>query len=292
MHVMMLRHIVGGLLNAFTSKPFGGNPCAVILTTRALTLPIMQNFARDLNLPTTFLVREEDDVFSIRWIFPSGHEDQLCGHGALCAAKFLYLHGETSGDSLEMKTNFDLSLHADILDDGSVELGFPYITTTQLDMQTFSSEMRSSLDLESANVLYFGKSKYDYLIEVEGDSIVRNLSPDFKKLSTFQDARAFIVTAENLGPGDFNFVSRVFGPRMGINEDRVTGSAHCTLAPHWRRRSGINDMMGYQASDAGGFVECNHDGGDTVLIRGNVTPMWDFKFEDFETNYGLDIGLH
>jgi len=256
-------------------------------------MDMMKNFACDINLPTTFLVREDDDIFSIQFMNPSGIENQLCGHGALCAVKFLYLRGQTSGYSLELRTKFDLTMEVDILDDGAIEIAFPYIPTKQLDLQDFVPDMRHAIDLKDANVTYFGRSKLDYVIEVDRDPIVRGLSPDFKKLAKFNEVRAWIVTARGES-GDYHFVSRVFGPAAGINEDPVTGSAHVTLASHWRRRLGINtinDMTGYQASPRGGFVECNYDGGDTVLIRGHAVPMWDFVFDKLAAN-GIDIGLY
>jgi len=237
-------------------------------------------FAREIKTPeTAFLVEEDEELFSVRFITPTGHEIEMCGHGALCATQFLYSKDKTWGEELQLKTVLGTTIFADILDDGFIELTFPSFPPSELSLDLLTSDMVEALGISIDDVTYFGKSIYDYVIEVSTESIVRGLKPDLKALGNFKEVRAFIITAGSESE-DCNFVTRVFGPAVGIPEDPVTGSAVCSLAPYWRERVGFNNMCGYQASERGGYVEANHDGSDVVLIRGQAVSLWDYSFAD------------
>ena len=115
-----------------------------------------------------------------------------------------------------------------------------------------------------------GKNRMDYLVEVESDTAVRQLSPDFKALGKL-DVRGVIVTARGDVP-DYDFISRFFAPAAGVDEDPVTGSAHCCLADFWQRRLGKAEMVGYQASNRGGIVRVRVEG-DRVILGGNAVTV-------------------
>jgi predicted PhzF superfamily epimerase YddE/YHI9 len=119
-------------------------------------------------------------------------------------------------------------------------------------------------------VKYVGKSQYDYLLEVESEEIVRNIKPDFKLLLSVA-ARGVIVTSL-ADSNEYDFVSRFFAPRVGVNEDPVTGSAHCCLSPFWSKRLDKDELVGYQASARGGVVRVHYDG-DSVYLGGQAVTV-------------------
>jgi len=276
---MTKNKLIGGLLNAFTKVPFRGNPSGVIFGGN-LSMEAMKGIAMEVNQPeTAFVVPKsgETDVFEIRWLTPTGHEIELCGHGTLCAAHFLQLHGKTDASRIQFNTQFGATLFADFQDNEFIQLQFPSTPPSPLNIAQLTPEMISALRLTGAKINFFGRSIYDYVVEVEGEQTVRNLQPNLSELAKFDEVRGFIVTAQS-ETNDIDFVSRFFGPAVGIPEDPVTGSAHCALAPYWRDNIGRNEMRGYQASERGGLVLCNYDGGESVLLRGQVAPIWNFDF--------------
>jgi len=252
-------------VDAFSPKPFGGNPAGVCILEAARDENWMQAVAAEMNLSeTAFLVRRSDGSFDLRWFTPAV-EVSLCGHATLGSAHVLWETGILeASEQAQFHTKSGL-LTADRLDGGRIQLDFPKIDVVDIDAP---AGLLESLGLPAAR--YVGRPRTDYLVEVESEEIVRTLTPDIAGLKD-HEVRGVIVTARSAGP-DFDFVSRFFAPGAGIDEDPVTGSAHCALAPYWARVLGKTKMVGYQASERGGVVHVRLDG-DRVKLAGHARTV-------------------
>jgi PhzF family phenazine biosynthesis protein len=249
-------------VDAFTNQPFSGNPAAVCILSRERDAQWMQNVAKEMNLSeTAFLIRQEDG-YTLRWFTPAV-EVELCGHATLASAHVLW---EMEYLKLEEKARFHTlsGILTAKLTDGWIDMNFP------VEPETASS---APPDLENALKVHFeyvGKNRFDYLVEVDSENAVRKMMPDFSLLSTIA-MRGVIVTSRSHSK-DYDFVSRFFAPRVGVNEDPVTGSAHCCLGPYWGTRLGKNEMVGYQASSRGGIVKVRPEG-NRVFIGGQAVTI-------------------
>ena len=249
-------------VDSFTNVPFAGNPAGVCILPEPGDERWMQNVAKEMNLSeTAFLVRQ-DDGYSLRWFTPAVEVD-LCGHATLASAHILWEIGTLAvGEQARFHTRSGL-LTADRR--GSwIEMDFPATPETQVDAPAGLAE---ALGVEPR---YVGQNKFDLLVEVESEEVVRAMQPDFTLLGKIS-ARGVIVTSLASSHG-FDFVSRFFAPCVGINEDPVTGSAHCCLSPYWSRRLGRNELVGYQASARGGVVRVRLDG-ERVHIGGQAVTV-------------------
>ena len=249
-------------VDSFTSQPFSGNPAAVVLDAPG-DERWMQNVALEMNLAeTAFLVRRKDGDFDLRWFTPAVEVD-LCGHATLASAHVLWEEGV-----LEPKAQARFHTRSGILTadrrDGAIVLDFP--ATPERETEPPEGLIRAL----GVSARYVGKNAFDYLVEVESEAAVRAASPDFGALGAIK-ARGIIVTARASSPG-FDFVSRFFAPAAGINEDPVTGSAHCTLGPFWAARLGKTSFNAYQASSRGGAVKVDVKG-DRVLLGGQAVTV-------------------
>lgn len=250
-------------VDAFTSRPFSGNPAAVCLLHVPSEPGWMQAVAAEMNLSETAFVRRTGDQFELRWFTPAVEVD-LCGHATLAAAHVLWEEQVAAPDErIEFTTRSGLLTAAQ--NNGRIELDFP--STPPVECHP-TSGLLESLGVQ-AN--YVGKTRFDYLVALDDESYLRELRPDFRRLSEVA-ARGIIVTSRS-GDPRFHFVSRFFAPASGIDEDPVTGSAHCALAPFWQARLGISALTGYQASSRGGTVRVrNLD--DRVLLGGEAVTVW------------------
>jgi PhzF family phenazine biosynthesis protein len=250
-------------VDAFASKPFEGNPAGVCLLPEQRDERWMQSVALEMNLSeTAFLVRGGDGV-GLRWFTPKAEVD-LCGHATLASAHVLWEEGIVPpGDEARFHTRSGL-LTAGRTGD-LIEMDFPAKPEKPA---TAPPGLASALGAEP---LYVGRNAFDLIVLLEDEKAVRCLRPDYDKLSTI-DVRGVIVTAE-ADASEFDFVSRFFAPAVGVNEDPVTGSAHCCLAPFWARRLGREEMTGYQASSRGGVVGVRLEG-DRVLLRGRAVTIF------------------
>ncbi len=250
-------------VDAFTDMPFGGNPAAVCVLPEEGDAQWMQSVASEMNLSeTAFLVRQGDG-FSLRWFTPLVEVD-LCGHATLASSHVLWETGLLKpGEQARFFTRSGL-LMAERQGDW-IELNFPATPPAATDAPA------GLLEALSVAATYVGKNRFDYLVEVASEDVVRRMQPDFARLLTVA-ARGVMVTARASTPG-YDFVSRFFGPSVGINEDPVTGSAHCTLAPYWSRKLGKEALMAYQASARGGIVRVRVDGGRVRLGGQAVTVL-------------------
>ena len=249
-------------VDAFTAKPFAGNPAAVCVLPSARDAIWMQNVALEMNLSeTAFLVRQSDG-FNLRWFTPAVEVD-LCGHATLASAHALWEEGHLKpGEQARFHTRSGL-LTADKRGEW-IEMDFPV-----------KAEERSEPPQRLGEALgvplkYVGRNKFDYIVELESESVVRNLKPNYSLLSEIS-IRGVIVTARSDNHG-FDFISRFFAPGSGINEDPVTGSAHCCLAPFWAVRLGKTEFMAYQASPRGGVVRASLKG-DRVILGGQAVTV-------------------
>lgn len=256
----MVQHIYQ--VDAFTDKPFAGNPAGVCVLDAPADEAWMQRVAQEMNLSETAFLHREGDGYRLRWFTPAVEVD-LCGHATLASAHVLWESGYlwTSEPAL-FQTRSGL-LTAQKRGDW-IEMDFP--ATPPADAEAPAG----LLEALGVTPLYVGKTKFDYVIQAGGEQEVGSLAPDFAALGRV-DARGVIVTSLADQP-DVDFVSRFFGPAVGVNEDPVTGSAHCSLAPFWSQRLGKEEMTAYQASARGGVVQVRLSG-ERVLLRGQAVTV-------------------
>lgn len=249
-------------VDAFTNEPYAGNPAAVCVLPRPADEPWMQRVARELNLSeTAFLVRQ-NDAWALRWFTPTVEVD-LCGHATLASAHVLWEEGLLPAGA---QARFDTKsgrLTA-VRDADRIEMDFP----SQPDRP--STPPDSLLQALGVRASYVGRSRTDFIVEVATEAEVRALTPDFNRLRE-TPARGVIVTSRASVAG-FDFVSRFFAPAAGVDEDPVTGSAHCCLAPYWSAKLHKHDMVGYQASARGGVVTVRM-AGDRVILGGQAVTV-------------------
>jgi PhzF family phenazine biosynthesis protein len=247
-------------VDAFTDKPFTGNPAAVCILPEARDERWLQNVASEMNLSeTAFLVRQPDG-FNLRWFTPAVEVD-LCGHATLASAHVLWEAGHLKPDE-EARFHTRSGLLTATRQDDWIELNFP---ATPAEPADAPADLLRALGVTAT---YIGKNRFDYLIEVDAEATLRAIQPDYSLLLTIP-ARGIIVTSRG---SRYDFVSRFFAPSVGINEDPVTGSAHCTLAPYWSRKLGKDALLAYQASARGGTLHVRVDG-ERVRLGGQAVTV-------------------
>lgn len=244
-------------VDAFTDQIFSGNPAAVCPLDYWPEDELLQNIAAENNLSETAFFKKRDDLFEIRWFTPVA-EVELCGHATLAAAHVLFNHLHFKGDHLIFESQFsgklEVTRNKDLL-----TLNFPG------DQPEPSLPPDHLIDSLGHRPLEIWKGKTDYLLYYRSQEDIEEITPDFGKLQTVE-ARGIIITA----PGyECDFVSRFFAPKVGINEDPVTGSAHTTLVPFWALRLNKLIFEARQLSARGGNLECQLKG-KRVLISGHA----------------------
>ena len=223
----------------------------------------MQDVGSEMNLSETAFLLPEGDGFRLRWFTPAVEVD-LCGHATVASAHVLWQEGRAArGTTIHFHSRSGL-LTAARRGDG-IALDFPATPPTPADAPAGLTE---ALGVAPR---FLGRTRFDYLIEVDTAATVRQMRPDFGRLREVE-ARGTIVTARSDDPA-FDFVSRFFCPAAGINEDPVTGSAHCSLAPFWAERLGRAALTGYQASARGGVVRVEVRDRRVGLI-GQAVTVW------------------
>ena len=252
-------------IDAFTSKPFSGNPAAVCLLEDAANEGWMQSVAAELNLSeTAFLHKLGDAEYALRWFTPTMEID-LCGHATLASAHALYEREDVARDTTITFRGTVHTLKASSTDDGIV-LDFPLVETSPADG---SQELFEGLGIVSTEIFQAGD---DLLVEVNDEEMVQNLNPDFSSLAKVK-TRGVIVTAQGSENG-VDFVSRFFAPGAGIDEDPVTGSTHCALAHYWRGKLGKDHFFARQLSKRGGEMKVTV-AGERVLLTGQAVIVWE-----------------
>jgi PhzF family phenazine biosynthesis protein len=231
-------------VDAFTDRPFHGNPAAVLLLGSPADPSWMQHVAREMNLAETAFLLRRPDGYDLRWFTPSTEVD-LCGHATLASAHTLWEDGHLPEDA-EARFHTRSGILTASKGPDYIWLDFP---------ATPPQPAGPVADLERGlrqTLRYVGRTPFDYLVELESEAAVRELAPDLGAISRLP-VRGVIVTSVS-DDANYDFVSRFFAPQSGVDEDPVTGSAHCALGPHWAARLGKNELVGYQASPRGGSV--------------------------------------
>jgi PhzF family phenazine biosynthesis protein len=249
-------------VDAFTDRPFAGNPAAVCILDAPREEPWMRSVAAEMNLSETAFLHPQDVGWGLRWFTPEVEVD-LCGHATLASAHVLWQEGRLPPDA-EARFHTRSGVLTAARQDGWITLDFP---AKPEQAAPAPDGLERALGVRP---LYTGRSHFDWLVEVESEQAVRGLKPDLGLLATVE-ARGVIVTARADGEGR-DFVSRFFAPRVGVPEDPVTGSAHCVLAPFWARRLGRDALTGFQASRRGGIVRVRV-AGDRVILAGQAVTV-------------------
>ena len=245
------------VVDAFTSKPFAGNPAGVCPISEIKSDEWMHQVAAEMKHAETAFVRPVDDGFELRWFTPTIEVD-LCGHATLATAQTLWSTGRHPKDeSIRFHTRSGLLTASPGM---QIELDFPAIYVEEAPLP------HSILGLQT---VWSGHNGMDWLVEVDSEETIKSFVPQFDNIGTL-GKRGLIVTSQGSDP--YDFVSRFFAPQSGVPEDPVTGSAHCCLATYWQAKLKKNSMVGYQASLRGGEVGVEIVG-SRVLLRGNAVTV-------------------
>ena len=243
-------------IDAFTSRVFSGNPAAVCPLEQWLPDETMQAIAAENNHSETAFFVKQDQVYELRWFTPAV-EVGLCGHATLAAAFVIFNYLDTAARSVSFQTKKSGMLQVDRQGE-LLAMNFPARPAKPC---STPDQLVQALGVEPKEV----RLARDYLVIYEAENVIRSIKPDMSLLMGL-DALGIIITA----PGDSaDFVSRFFAPGVGVPEDPVTGSAHCTLIPYWSDRLGKDELHAFQVSARGGELWCKHKG-DRVGILGQA----------------------
>ena len=251
------------IVDAFASARFTGNPAAVCLLDEPAQAGWMQAVAAEMNLSETAFLVQQADSFDLRWFTPVTEVD-LCGHATLASAHVLWETNRLKPDETARFHTRSGLLTAERTQDW-IELDFPATPPEPIEPPEGLSDLLGSVPR------YVGRTPFDLLLELTDEEELHELMPDFAGLSRLP-VRGFIVTTRS-DDARYDFQSRFFAPAAGVNEDPVTGSAHCALAPYWAGHLGKTKMTGYQASARGGIVEVETIA-DRVKLRGQVVTAF------------------
>jgi PhzF family phenazine biosynthesis protein len=250
------------IVDAFTEQPFRGNPAAVCLLSGPKDDAWLQAIAAEMNLSETAFLTKTDAGFRLRWFTPMV-EVALCGHATLASAHALWQAGYAAlGEPIRFHTQSGVLTASRRSDD--IELDFPLVAEEP------AAPPDRLAEALGASFRYVGRNRFDYLVEVESETTLRKIAPDFALLAQLP-VRGVIVTSRSVDPA-FDFVSRFFAPASGVSEDPVTGSAHCCLASFWRTRLHKDQFRAYQASQRGGVVRLRV-AGERVYLGGRAVTV-------------------
>jgi PhzF family phenazine biosynthesis protein len=249
-------------VDSFTNQPFKGNPAAVCVLPETKADEWMRLVAREMNLSETAFLIREGDTFRLRWFTPV-KEVRLCGHATLASAHVLWEEGFLKRDQDARFQTLSGPLSAK-WKDGWIEMDFPSLAIEPMPAP------EALLNGIGVPAKFSGRSMQSWLVEVESEDVVRSLSPDFGLLKSVD--RDVLVTSLSKSP-EYDFVSRYFAPRHSIDEDPVTGSAHCVLGPYWAEKLGKREFNAYQASERSGFMIVRVSG-DRVYLTGQAVTVF------------------
>ena len=250
-------------VDAFTEKAFRGNPAAVCILSFQKEDQWLQNVAQEMNLSETAFLMREGKGWRLRWFTPLVEVD-LCGHATLASAYILWEKGYEEKQSTILFDTRSGILKAS-RDGEWIELDFPSEPASESEVP---DDLLKALKVKPG---FTGKNRFDYLIEIGSEEELKALNPDFMLLKTVK-ARGIIVTSLSGSP-EYDFVSRFFAPACGINEDPVTGSAHCCLGPFWQHKTGKSDFNAYQVSKRGGCIRVRVRGKRTFIAGKAITVL-------------------
>lgn len=243
-------------VDAFTRDAFSGNPAAVCILKEWMDDGLMQKIAEENNLSETAFAVNKGDHYELRWFTPAVEVD-LCGHATLATAHVLFNHEKFSGDTISFKSKSGLLKVRK--DKELLILNFPTDNTEKI---SAPATLLSSLNIKPVETY---KGKTDFMLVFQNQTEIERLRPDFGTMSA-ATVRGVIVTAKG---NECDFVSRFFGPGVGINEDPVTGSAHTTLIPYWTKQLNKTEMNAMQLSKRRGYLNCKYLG-ERVEIAGQA----------------------
>ncbi|MEE2775781.1 MAG: PhzF family phenazine biosynthesis protein [Acidobacteriota bacterium] len=249
-------------VDAFSAQPFRGTPAAVCVLAVAADTSWMQSVALEMNLSETAFLVPEDGGYELRWFTPVMEVD-LCGHATLASAHVLWEEGHLSSDAEAVFHTRSGLLRASRRGEW-IELDFPALKPTAIDPPP------ALVEALGATPLFVGEAPHFFLVELGSVDAVRSLEPDLRALLQFEHNGPIVTAADTDG---FDFVSRFFAPAAGLDEDPVTGSAHCVLCPYWAERLGKTEMTGFQASSRGGVVRVRLVGERVILGGQAVTTL-------------------
>ena len=251
-------------VDAFTDRPFSGNPAAVCYLEREADAAWMQAVAVEMNLSETAFVRRQEDGYELRWFTPAAEVD-LCGHATLASAHALW-ESDLAAAQAPLRFHTRSGVLTCTQSGGFIELDFPALPAYETKPP---DELLEALGCEA---VFVGRTKYDYLLELRSPQAVRACQPDFRKLIKVP-TRGIIITSR-ADDAHYDFISRTFFPAIGVDEDPVCGSAHCSTAVYWGERLAKRELLAYQASQRGGVVRirCN---GERVILGGQAVTVWE-----------------
>ena len=254
-------------VDAFTDRGYSGNPAAVCLLPRAWQVDDswMQRLATEMNLSETAFAQRSEQAWNLRWMTPKT-EVELCGHATLATAHVLWEADYLAADEPACFDTRSGRLTCTRNSTGTIEMDFP---AKALEPAPTPAELLPALGLASAR--FVGRNAFDYFLEITDEAQLAALEPDHARLRSLP-VRGVIVTARASAASDYDFVSRFFAPGAGVDEDPVTGSAHCALAPYWSGLLGRDQLVGYQASSRGGLVQTRVVG-ERVLLGGEAVTV-------------------
>ncbi|MDA3810136.1 MAG: PhzF family phenazine biosynthesis protein [Spirochaetaceae bacterium] len=251
------------IVDSFTEQPFKGNPAAVCITDNKLGDAEYQNIAMEMNLSeTAFLLRQSETDYELRWFTPT-EEVNLCGHATLAGAHILWEKGFEKSESI-LSFHSKSGLLKASLNEGWITLDFP---AKPLKPSRGDEYLFKAIPGTIERVLADGES---YIVVLKDENDIRKMTPLFDLFH--KTARPEIIITAKSKSEDYDFVSRFFGPAIGIKEDPVTGSAHCYLAPYWSEILDKKELTGYQASKRGGYVRCTV-AGNRVHLKGKACTV-------------------
>jgi predicted PhzF superfamily epimerase YddE/YHI9 len=251
-------------VDAFSERPFGGNPAGVCPLEREPDATWMQAVALEMNLSETAFVWPHGEGFGLRWFTPTVEVD-LCGHATLATAHVLWSTGRLDPSRAAEFDTASGRLVCRRLQDARIEMDFP------AEPPQACAPPDGLAEALGGQPRWVGRNRLDWLVELADEREVRALAPRLDAVERL-GLRGLIVTGRGEQGASHDFVSRFFAPRSGVPEDPVTGSAHCALAPFWVERLGRAPLVGYQASRRGGVVEVEPRG-ERVLLRGHAVTV-------------------
>jgi PhzF family phenazine biosynthesis protein len=246
-------------VDAFADEVFKGNPASVCVLDEWLDDSLMQNIAMENNQAETVFVVKADKHYDIRWFSPTV-EIALCGHATVATAFILFNVLKKENDQIIFNSKSGL-LCVNKETNGMITIDFPADPPTEV--SEIPAGLFEGLNIKPTSVW---KGKFDYMVEVEKEEIVNNLQPNFNLIATIP-SRGVLVTSKG---EEVDFVSRCFFPQTGVDEDSVTGSAHCLLVSYWNSKTGKSSFIATQNSKRGGKLICKLQA-DRVLMSGYAT---------------------
>jgi PhzF family phenazine biosynthesis protein len=251
-------------VDSFTDRPFAGNPAGVCLLETRQPDDWLRGVAVEMNLSETAFLLPEREGYRLRWFTPRV-EVTLCGHATLASAHILWEQGILPRGQEAVFETLSGRLSASRSEDGWIGLDFPARQVEAVDPPAGLLEALGAHD-----PIYVGRYREDYLVELASQEQVLALRPDFSRLLEVE-TRGVVVTARDAS--DVDFVSRFFAPAVGVDEDPVTGSAHCALTPYWAAKLGKADLLARQVSARGGSLRV-HNRGERVLLEGQAVTIF------------------